>query len=316
MSRLSVAGLTVEPARRGTRVVEVSIGERTVPVPVIAVNGARDGPRVAITGGIHGTEYVAIEAARRVGMNVDPAKVGGSLVVVPIANTTSYFRRAIYTSGLDDTNINRVFPGNPHGSPSEMLADWLFRTIMKPSSYYIDMHGGDMIEALVPFVLAPRCADPAVEEASGAMAAASGIARIIQGEVAGSTCGATVAAGIPSILTEVGGQGVWDEHQVTEHMASTLRVLYHLGVLPGEATPVLGQRVYDTFAWMRSEADGLFQPTTMAGERVEQSQSLGAVVDYFGHELQAVAAVTSGEVVFLVTSLAINAGDPLLAICA
>lgn len=316
MSRLSVGGLEVEPGQRGTRVVDVSLGERTVPVPVIAVNGAEDGPRVAITGGIHGTEYVAIEAARRIGMTVDPAEVRGSLVVVPISNTTSYFRRAIYTSGLDDANINRVFPGNPNGSPSEMLADWLFRTIMEPSSYYIDMHGGDMIEALVPFVLAPRCDDPAVAEASRAMAAASGIARIIHGEVAGSTCGATVAAGIPSILAEVGGQGVWDQHQVTEHMTSTLRVLYHLRVLPGEITPAPGQRVYDTFAWMRSEAEGLFQPTTTVGERVEQGQSVGAVVDYFGHQLQAVQAVTSGEVVFLVTSLAINAGDPLLAICA
>lgn len=316
MSRLSVAVLEVEPGRRGTRVVDVPIGERTVPVPIIAVNGAQDGPRVAITGGIHGTEYVAIEAARRVGMTVDPVEVRGSLVVVPISNTTSYFTRAIYTSGLDDTNINRVFPGDPNGSPSEMLADWLFRTIMEPSSYYIDMHGGDMIEALVPFVLAPRCDDPAVEEASRAMAVASGIARIIHGEVAGSACGATAAAGIPSILAEVGGQGVWNEHEVTEHMTSTLRVLYHLNVLPGEAPPARGQRVYDTFAWMRSEADGLFQPATMVGEQVEQGQPLGAIVDYFGTELQAVEAVTSGEVVFLVTSLAINAGDPLLAICA
>jgi predicted deacylase len=313
---LSIAGFEVAPGQRATRVVDVSLGEVSVPMPVIAVNGAGDGPRVAITGGIHGAEYVAIEAARRVGMSVVPAELRGSLVVVPIANTISYHRRAIYTSGLDDQNLNRVFPGDPNGSPSEKLADWLFRTIMQPSSYYIDMHGGDMIEALVPFVLAPRCGDAAVEEASLAMAKASGIPRVIRGEVAGSTCGATAAAGIPSILAEVGGQGVWRESEVEEHMASTLRVLRHLGVLPGEVGPAPDQRVYDTFAWMRATADGLFHPLTHVGAVVEQGQPLGAVVDYFGRTVQPVNAITSGEVVFLVTSLAMNAGDPLLAICA
>jgi predicted deacylase len=316
VTRLSIACSEVEPGRRATQLATVSIGGRPVAVPIIAVNGDSDGPRVAITGGIHGAEYVAIEAARRIGMSVDPAEVKGSLVVVPIANTTSYHARSIYTSGLDGENLNRVFPGDPHGSPSEVLADWLFRTIIQPAQYYIDMHGGDLIEALVPFVLAPRCADPAVEEASRAMALASGIVRVIQGEVAGSTCGAAVAAGIPSILAEVGGQGLWNEQQVEEHMASTIRVLRHLGVLSGAVPPVAGQRVYQTFAWMRATAGGLFQPSTSVGAMVEKGQSLGAVVDYFGTILQPVEAVTDGEVAFLVTSLAINPGDPLLAICA
>ncbi len=314
MSELAVAGLRVESGRRATGVADVAIGDRVVQVPVIALNGAHDGPRVAITAGIHGAEYVGIEAARRLGMTIDPTQIHGSLVVVPVANTASYHARSIYTSALDGQNLNRIFPGNPEGSPSEVLADWLFSTILEPSHYYIDMHGGDLVEALVPFVLAPRCADETVEEASQAMAVACGITRIIRGEVAGSTCGATVAAGIPSILTEIGGQGVWDEEAVTAHMASTLRVLQHLGVLPGEVQPANGQRAYDTFAWMRSTANGLFHPATRVGDMVVQGQPLGTVVDYFGNTLQVLEAVTSGEVVFLVTSLAMNAGDPLLAI--
>lgn len=315
MTNLHIAGFNIEPGRWETAVAQIPIGTRSVEVPIIAINGAREGPRVAVTGGIHGAEYVAIEAARRVGMSIDPTEVRGSVVVVPIANTAAYFARAIYTSALDDKNINRVFPGNRDGTPSEVLADWLFRTVIEPSSYYIDMHGGDMIEALVPFVLAPRTGDPAVDQTSQAMAAASGIERIIHGSVEGSTCGAAAAAGIPSILAEVGGQGVWNDAQVGEHMESTLRVLRHLGVLPGEASAPQGQRIYDTFAWVRSEADGLFHPATAVGELVDEGQPLGAVVDYFGNRLQAVEAVSSGEVVFLVTSLAINKGDPLLAIC-
>jgi predicted deacylase len=314
MSDLPVTGGTVQPGERRTVVAEVQLGDRTVDVPVIVVQGANDGPRVAVTAGIHGAEYVGIEAARRVGMSVDPNELSGTLVVVPISNTRAFFTRSIYVSGLTDENLNRLFPGDSRGSPSQMLADWLFTAIIRPSQFYIDMHGGDMIEALVPFVLAPEGADPAVNAASHAMAAATGIQRIIAGDVAGSTVGAAVAAGIPSILAEIGGQGVWDEEHVTAHMESTLRVLRHLGVLTGEVRPVAGQRTYHTFAWMRSEERGLFHPTVRVGARVQRGEHLGTVADYFGTRLQQIEAVTAGEIVFLVTSLAINANDPLLAI--
>jgi uncharacterized protein len=316
MTPLTVAGLSVNPGQRATRVAAVSINDRSVPVPVIAIGGAEDGPRVAVTGGIHGAEYVAIEAARRIGMSVDPSQVRGSLVVVPISNTTSYHARAIYTSGMDDRNLNREFPGDVAGSGAQVLADWLFTTIVKPSDYYIDMHGGDMIEALVPFVLAPRSEDARVDEVSMAMARACGIERIIHGGVQGSTVGAAAAAGIPAILPEIGGQGVWSEELVTAHMESTLRVLRHLGVLPGTVAPAEGQRVYDTFAWMRAEATGLLHPKVAVGDHVEEGQDVGTIVDYFGNPLQELRAVTSGEVGFLVTSLAMNEGDPILAICA
>jgi predicted deacylase len=292
------------------------INGKSVAVPIIAIEGAGDGPRVAITGGIHGAEYVAIEAARRVGMSIDPADVHGSLVVVPISNTTAYHARAIYTSALDGENLNRVFPGDPSGTGSQVLADWLFRTVIAPSQFYIDMHGGDMIEALVPFVLAPRYADPALDEAALAMAKASGIERVIHSDVSGSTCGAAAAAGIPAILAEVGGQGVWNEAEVGAHMESTMRVLRHLGVLPGDVRPVESQRIYDTFAWMRADVGGLFHPLVGVGDRVEQGQPVGTIVDYFGATLQELNAVESGEVGFLVTSLAMNVGDPVLAICA
>src|SRR5947209_4036305 len=102
--RLVVGDLRVEPGHRATQVMEVPIARRTVAVPVIAINGAHDGPRVAVTAGVHGAEYVGIEAARRLGTELDPAEVRGSVLVVPIVNTTSFHRRAIYTSGLDDNN--------------------------------------------------------------------------------------------------------------------------------------------------------------------------------------------------------------------
>ncbi len=313
---MSVAGIDVEPGQRVMREVTAHVAGRAVTVPIIAINGAADGPRVTITGGVHGAEYVGIEAARRLGVGIDPREVSGSIVVVPIANTSAFHARAIYTSGLDDRNLNRQFPGDAHGAPSEALADWLFTHVIRPSRYYIDLHGGDMIEALAPFVIYVGTEDAEVERMSREMALATGIPRVIRAVTSGSTYAAATAAAIPSILAEIGGQGVWSEDEVAAHQEGALRVLRYLHVLPGDQQIDQDRPIHDTFAWMRAEVDGLFHPTVRVGETVAQGQSIGRITDYFGAERQRLAAVVGGEVGFLVTSLAINAGDPLLAIIA
>lgn len=312
---MRVADIEVEPRQRVTHVATAQAGETRVEVPIIAVNGAQEGPAVAVTAGIHGAEYVGIEAARRLGMRLDPPEVLGSVVIVPVANTAAFYRRAIYVSGLDENNLNRVFPGSETGGPSEALAGWLFRTIIQPADYYIDMHGGDMIEALVPFVIYARSSAQEVERRAREMALAAGIPRVIRSETSGSTYSAASAAGIPAILTETGGQGVWSDELVEQHVESTLRVLRYLGVLEGDVAPASAQ-VFDTFAWARSEVAGLWYPFVAVGEAVEAGQTIGRITDYFGAELQRIGATHDGEIAFLVTALAVNPGDPLLAIAA
>lgn len=155
-----------------------------------------------------------------------------------------------------------------------------------------------------------------------AMARVTGIPRVIRGVTHGSTYAAATAAGIPAILSEIGGQGVWSDALVEQHKEGALRVLRHLNVLPGPSLPPTdNQRVYDTFAWRRAEVAGLFHPvaglfhpTVEVGDIVQVGQPIGCITDYFGTERQRLGASAYGEIVFLVTSLAMNAGDPLLAI--
>ena len=65
---------------------------------------------------------------------------------------------------------------------------------------------------------------------------------------------------------------------------------------------------------MRAEVEGLYYPTVQVGDHVSSGQAVGQITDVFGELLQPVAAPSDGRVLFVVTSLAINPGDPLLAI--
>ena len=64
---------------------------------------------------------------------------------------------------------------------------------------------------------------------------------------------------------------------------------------------------------MRSATTGLAPPVEV-GERVAAGTVVGEVQDAFGAVLERPEAPIDGVVIFLVTSLAMNAGDPLLAL--
>ncbi|MEQ4723529.1 succinylglutamate desuccinylase/aspartoacylase family protein [Nonomuraea sp. B19D2] len=86
-------------------------------VPLILVNGSRPGPRVVITGGVHGGEFIGVDAATRLAGLLEPDDVAGELVICPVANPPAVYGGRLNISPLDGVNTNRVFPGDKDGGP-------------------------------------------------------------------------------------------------------------------------------------------------------------------------------------------------------
>src|SRR6266550_2807421 len=87
----------------------------------------------------------------------------GPLRAEPGTKVTAFQGRNIYICPLDGKNPNRVFPGNPEGTASDRLAHTLFTQVIAPSTCYVDLHGGDINEALVPFTIMVETGDQAVD---------------------------------------------------------------------------------------------------------------------------------------------------------
>jgi predicted deacylase len=131
----------------------------------------------------------------------------------------------------------------------------------------------------------------------------------------GSTTTAATALGMPALLAEVGGQGLWPAGDVDRHAAGLRRTLAMLGLRDGSGDPPAGvQRRLGSDVWLRSGATGFWHPAVAVGDTVHAGERVGEVQDAFGAPLEVVTASTAGVVLFLVTSLAMNAGDPLLAL--
>jgi len=283
-------------------------------LPMWIVNGRLDGPTLVVTAGVHAAEYASIAAALDLGRTLDPETLRGRVIVVPVMNVPAFSTRSIYICPLDGRNLNRVFPGNAEGTASEQIADWVFRNVIAHADYFVDLHGGDLIEALVPFTIFFRSGQTHVDRRSQELAEVFGIEYLVCSETPGSTLSAATRAGIPSILAEAGGQGIWTREDVARHVNGLDRVLRHLGLIDGPEPERLPSTVLERFLWLRSDHDGFWYPAVSVGDIVAEGQELGRITDAEGHVLQYATSPATGRVLFIVTSLAINRADPLLAI--
>jgi predicted deacylase len=313
---MAVGEITAEPGQTARGFLTADVGRGvTVRMPVVVINGKGEGPVFVVTAGVHGAEYPGIEAAIRLSRTLNPAEVRGAVVIVPLVSVPAFQRRAIYVNPLDGINFNRVCPGNPTGTITEIMAHLLFKNVIAQADYYIDLHGGDMIEALVPFTLYYKSGNQKVDETSKALAEAYGIP-IILGTTAlrGGTYGAAAAMGKPAILTEAGGQGILDEPSALTHIHGVLNVLKKFGGLPGAPETGPAPVYYNKFVWVAAEQDCVYYPKVTVGQRVKEGDLIAEFTDLFGEKIGQLRSPASGPVLFLVTSPAINKSDPLMAI--
>jgi predicted deacylase len=206
------------------------------PRPVISVTGAKPGPVLFVNAGVHGGEYPAIEAVIRLSKKLDPKKISGTVILMPCLSLSAFRTRTPFVCPIDNVNPNRVFPGDPSGSYSEQMTHALINEFVVHADAYIDLHGGDIPEALVPFVIC-RAGDDEVAVKSKQMALAFElpyvltISKPVQPAKGSSSYGAAAEKGIPSILAEAGGVGQMQEDAVALLVRGVMNVLGHLKMM-------------------------------------------------------------------------------------
>jgi predicted deacylase len=311
---LEVGQLSAARGEKRYGIVEFPVEGQPYNLPLWLINGDEPGPTLVVTGGVHAAEYASIAAALDLGRSLVPTGLRGRVIVVPVVNMPGFAARSIYVCPFDGKNPNRVFPGDAAGTGTEQLADWVFRNVISQADYYVDLHGGDLIEELIPFTIFFRSGNEQVDAASLDMAKIFGLRYLVASESPGSTISAASRAGIPSILTESGGQGIWTAGHVADHTNGLQRLMCHLQMIPGSAPEPAPYTLLDQFFWLRSEHEGFWYPLVSAGEAVDTGQELGYIKDWEGNLLQTGLSPGKGTVLFIVSSLAIHQNDPLFAV--
>ncbi|MFF0087606.1 succinylglutamate desuccinylase/aspartoacylase family protein [Streptomyces canus] len=313
---LSVGALSAEPGTKTRGTVPADLGTLTADIPLTLVNGAHPGPRVLITAGVHGGEFTGVDAATRLAALLEPSEVHGQVVVCPVANPPAVYQGRLGVSPLDGVNINRVFPGDPDGGPTERLAAWLFANLLDGADAYVDLHSGGIDEVLKDFVGYRLTGDPELDARTADMAAALGIEDVVLGLNAdgGNSHAAAARHGIPAILVETGQLGERDPETARRLVGGLYGLLGRLGVLDREPENPTTVQAWVWAAGVTAEATGLWYPEFSAGDDVTEGQVIGHVIDPTDGQEHKVHTPATGRIFYGMRGLTVAPGAELAAI--
>jgi predicted deacylase len=292
----------------------VKVVNTDMEMPVTLINGVKEGKTVVITGGTHGGEYPGVETSIRLAREITPDQVVGRIAIVHPVNTVPFLAKTQYVNALDGKNLNRMFPGKALGTVSERIAYTVSTELQAKADFYMDLHGGDIHEWLIPFVIYPTAGPVEAQELSKKAAAEMGLPMIIASASTTGSFGAAAAAGHAGFLAEIGSCGRWSEEEVSQYMLGVKNVLRYLGVMSGAREELGRPAEYSRMVGINAEQTGCWYAAVKPGDKVTAGQKIGEIRDYFGEKLGDYAAPQAGTIVYVITSLAINAGDPLAAL--
>ncbi|MET9508617.1 succinylglutamate desuccinylase/aspartoacylase family protein [Streptomyces flavidovirens] len=315
---LTVGTLSAEPGSKARGPVLADLGAITMNIPVTLINGARRGPRIVITAGMHGGEFTGVDAATRLSELLKPDEVSGQVIVCPVANPPAVYDGRLGVSPLDGVNINRVFPGDAEGGPTERLAAWLFAGLVGGADAYIDLHSGGIDETLHDFIGYRLTGEPGLDEKTRHMAHALGIRDVVLGLNAegGNSHAAAARHGIPALLVETGDRGERDPAAADRLVDALCGLLGELRVLDRASREPLPVREWVWAGAITAETTGLWYSDVAAGDDVTTGQVIGRITDpATGREHQVVASAT-GRVFYGMHGLTVAPGAELAAIAA
>jgi predicted deacylase len=241
----------------------------------------------------------------------------GSLILVHMANPTTFYGRRIYWSP-DGKNLNRVYPGQADGTLSQRIAYAITSEVIARATHVLDMHCGDGNESLRPYSYWQVTGDAALDAAGKQLALAFGLDHIVIDRERPSdpertlyTSNTAVRRGKPAITVEVGGMGLTDEASVHAQEAGALSVMADLGMLEAPSLRVEKPLFIDRAQVVTSPATGVWHPLVEKMQSVATGTLLGRLSDAFGNVTHELRAPFVGEVLYVVATPPVSEGEPL-----
>ncbi len=288
-------------------------------LPVTAISGTQPGPTIAFVAGVHGGKVAAVRAVEQLRRELPNELRRGRVLLLSPANSAGLRAGLAQISPDDSLNLNRVFPGNARGRPTERLAAAIMRQIVAESDYLVDMHGSDGDEAVGSFAYAARPGvNPPIDNSAFQLARAWGAPVIVRDEegprlLAESRFLQTAAhlSDVPAITVFEAGRTREDSHATDAFVRGMRATLEYFGMIdrsePSLAEPTLFSRRVVTTA----PAAGHWQPSVEAGAQVQADELLGVLTSSSGLA-QEIRAAEAGLVLHQRKAGDVVTGIPLI----
>ncbi len=251
----------------------------SVGLPVAVINGERDGKTLYIQAASDGDELNGVGVVQRVVPQLDPAELAGTILVVGIVNYHG-FQVAEHRNPIDDTKMNRTYPGDEDGTSSERIAAATFAAARR-ADLILDLHQGSTSRMINEVRI--RCGSRhRLHRECLELAKTFGCGYLLdQKGPEGQLARVGPDEGIPTIDPELGGCIGWDETSVQKGVDGVFNVLRYYGFLDGDVTRERQTRAtgFDQYG---APAGGLVTYEKDLGDTVSAGETIFTITDVFG----------------------------------
>jgi predicted deacylase len=298
-------GESIPPASR--KIIEIEGAKlytsSPLSIPIEVINGYYEGPVLMVNAAIHGDELNGVEIVRQLINSIDPMKLKGTLITVPIVNVFGFIQKSRYLP--DRRDLNRCFPGSEKGSLASRLAHTFFDNVALKCDYIIDLHTGAIHRTNLPQIRADL-SNPKTAELAQAFATPVIINSSLK---SGTLRGEAEKAGI-NVLTYEGGEALkFDPIAITVGIAGIKRVMQSIDMLKVSRKKLPSYIIANSTSWLRAEHDGILRTLVSLGDKVEKGQTLAYINAPLGHFEIAINAQKDGIVIGQQTLPLVNEGD-------
>ncbi len=285
--------------------------EGAAPVPAVRIVGKNPGKTLVVTAGVHGDEYVAVQAVREALKEIREEELTGQIIFVPLVNSGGFYEGTCLFPE-DGENLNRCFPGKREGSATWRTAFALEKHLYAEADFLLDLHGGGVFETMTPLVFFPVDAGKEIEEITRRAAKNLSLSYLVQSYAKDGLYSWAAQRGIPAMLVERGGGGTWNREEVAACRQNIYETMDFLGIRAcGERSRKPREICSAQYEVAREK--GYWYCFKRAGEAFAQGELLGEIRDAEDRSLQKVRALYDGVLLYFTHSLGVKPGVPLAA---
>ena len=234
----------------------------TEATPVIVVRGVRPGPTLYLTAAVHGSEINGIRIVQQIIHSLEPDKLSGNVIAVPIVNLQGFRRKSRYL--WDRRDLNRYFPGHPQGNAAARIAYSFFHGIVMQCDAFVDIHTASLQRTNLTQLRA-NALMPAVKRLTQGF----GPILVLHSKgVRGTLRRAADAASVPAVTLELGEAHRINPAKVEQGYRGIQSLMAALEMVDEKKPAAEAFLFFRHSTWVRANNGGLFLSRVSLGEAV------------------------------------------------